>query len=121
MGDAKLTMLAGAWFGWSGALFTLGAGAIQGTVITLIMLATGNTLEEPEAVRQERQELQRELEALSPEERSQVIEQLGGDPLAEEPEEGIGMASIAFGPFLIIAIFECLLIGHERIFNWLLF
>ena len=31
LGDAKLTMLAGAWFGWPGAVFVLMAGAIQGT------------------------------------------------------------------------------------------
>lgn len=31
LGDAKLVALAGAWFGWPGALFVLFAGAIQGS------------------------------------------------------------------------------------------
>ena len=32
LGDAKLVALAGAWLGWPGAVFTLLAGAVQGTV-----------------------------------------------------------------------------------------
>ena len=35
LGDAKLMLLAGAWFGWKGALFALLAGAVQGTVAVL--------------------------------------------------------------------------------------
>jgi len=40
--------------------------------------------------------------------------------LLEEAGEGVGRARIAFGPFLILAILETLLIGRERIFGWLL-
>lgn len=120
MGDAKLTMLAGAWFGWDGAVFVLCAGAIQGTVITLLMLASGHSLEEPEAVKREREELRAELAALPEDERAELEKELGRDPLAEEPEDGLGRARIAFGPFLILAILECLLVGHERIFDWFL-
>jgi leader peptidase (prepilin peptidase)/N-methyltransferase len=120
MGDAKLTMLAGAWFGWTGALFVLAAGAIQGSVITLLMIASGQTLDEPEAVKREREELRAELETLPEAERAALEKELGRDPLAEEPSEGLGMARIAFGPFLILAILECLLIGPERLFRLLL-
>lgn len=120
MGDAKLTMLAGAWFGWSGALFVLGAGAIQGTIIIMLMLATGQSLDEPEAVKLEREELRSELAKLPEEERAALEEELGRDPLAEEPGEGLGRMRVAFGPFLILAILECLLVGHERLFNYLL-
>ncbi len=119
LGDAKLTMLAGAWFGYPGALFVLGAGAIQGTVAALAIVASGKTIEEPEAVRREREELRAEMEKMSAEERAEVEKELARDPLADEPEEGLGKARIAFGPFLILAILECLLIGRERIFGWI--
>jgi len=113
LGDAKLLMLAGAWFGWSGALFVLGAGAIQGTIAAALTLLFRGKLEEPEAVRREREELKKEMEALSPEERAEVEKELAEDPLAEEAGEGLGQARIAFGPFLILATIECLFVGRD--------
>jgi leader peptidase (prepilin peptidase)/N-methyltransferase len=113
LGDAKLLMLAGAWFGWKGALFVLGAGAVQGVVAVLVMLLFGKKLDDPEAVRREREELKKELESLSPEERAEVEKELADDPLAEEPEGGLGKARVAFGPFLILATLECLLASRE--------
>ena len=119
LGDAKLTMLAGAWFGYPGALFVLGAGAVQGTVAALAIVISGKKIEEPEAVKREREELRAELATMSEKERAEVEKELALDPLADEPEEGLGKARIAFGPFLILAILECLLIGRERIFGWI--
>lgn len=115
LGDAKLLMLAGAWLGWAGALFVLGAGAIQGTIAAMVTLARRGKLEEPEAVRREREELRAELEAMSPEERAEVEKELAADPLADEPGEGVGQARIAFGPFLILATLECLLLGKDTL------
>jgi leader peptidase (prepilin peptidase)/N-methyltransferase len=120
LGDAKLLMLAGAWFGWGGALIVLGAGAIQGTIAVILLSLSGRSLEEPEAVKREREELRAELEALSDEERAEIEAEIGADPLAEEPEEGFFNARLAFGPFLILAILEQLLIGKDRIMGWLL-
>jgi len=120
LGDAKLLMLAGAWFGWGGALLVLGGGAIQGTIAVVVLSLTGKRLEEPEAVKREREELRAELEALSDEERAELEKELGADPLAAEPEEGFFNARLAFGPFLILAILECLLIGPDRILSWLI-
>ena len=120
LGDAKLLMLAGAWFGWGGALLVLGGGAIQGTLGVIALSLSGKTLEEPEAVKREREELRAEIEALSEEERAELEAELGADPLAEEPEEGFFNARLAFGPFLILAILECLLIGPQRILSWLI-
>jgi leader peptidase (prepilin peptidase)/N-methyltransferase len=113
MGDAKLLALAGAWFGWGGALFVLGAGAIQGTIATMGVLLFRGKIEEPEAVKREREEIQRELEAMSPEERAEAEKELAEDPLTEEAGEGVGQARIAFGPFLILATIECLLLGRD--------
>ncbi len=113
MGDAKLLALAGAWFGWGGALFVLGAGAVQGTIATMGVLLFRGKIEEPEAVKREREEIQRELSAMSPEDRAEAEKELADDPLTEEAGEGVGQARIAFGPFLILATIECLLLGRD--------
>lgn len=118
LGDAKLLMLAGAWFGWSGALFVLGAGAMQGTLGAIAMLLFRGKIEEPEAVKQEREEIRKELEAMSPEERAEAEKELAEDPLAEEAGEGLGQARIAFGPFLALAILEALFVGRETIASY---
>jgi leader peptidase (prepilin peptidase)/N-methyltransferase len=120
LGDAKLLALAGTWLGPSGAVFVLGAGAIQGTAAALLMILSGRTPGEPEAVKREREELRAELEAMSDDERAAVLAELAHDPLAEEPEDGLGKARIAFGPFLILGILECLFIGRERMLSALL-
>jgi leader peptidase (prepilin peptidase)/N-methyltransferase len=111
LGDAKLVMLAGAWFGWQGAVFTLLAGALQATLFVAALLLSGTKLQEPEAVRQERAELLRELAEAGPEERSLLEAELKGDLLLEEPEAGLGKARLPFGPFLVLAILELLVLG----------
>lgn len=122
MGDAKLLMLAGAWFGWGGALFVLLAGAVQGTIAAIVMVLTGRKIEEPEAVRKEREELKKELEQMSPEEREELERELKDDPLAEEAGSGLGQARLAFGPFLALATLECLFVGRylfETYWSWI--
>jgi leader peptidase (prepilin peptidase)/N-methyltransferase len=123
LGDAKLVMLAGAWFGWQGAVFTLLAGAVQATAVVLTVYLTHGQLEEPEAVRLERAELEQELAQLPPEERALVEQELAGDPLASEPEAGFGKARVAFGPFLVLSALELLLFGafiREELSAWML-
>jgi len=120
MGDAKLTMLAGAWFGWVGALFVLAAGALQGTLAVIVMLLAGKRPEEPETVQRWREEQLEELERLPEEERRKLEAELRLDPLATPPGEGLTQARIAFGPFLILATLELLLIGPRRILSWVL-
>lgn len=123
LGDAKLVMLAGAWFGWPGALFTLLFGAVQATVVIISVYLVRGRIDEPEAVKQERAEIERALAEASPEERAEIEKELEGDPLADEPEEGFGKARIAFGPFLILAALELLVFGgfiREEIFGWVL-
>jgi leader peptidase (prepilin peptidase)/N-methyltransferase len=113
MGDAKLTMLAGAWFGWPGAAFTLLAGAVQGTLGALVILLTKGKIEEPEAVRVDREELTRAA-AAGDEDAQRVLEE---DPLAQPQGEGIGQARLPFGPFLILALLEYLFVG-DRLVGW---
>jgi leader peptidase (prepilin peptidase)/N-methyltransferase len=119
LGDAKLLALAGAWFGWGGALFVLGAGAIQGSVVAIATLLIRGKIEEPEAVRAEREAIRQELLAMSPEEREAAEKELAEDPLAEEAEEGAGQARVAFGPFLVLATLECLLFGRELLATYM--
>jgi leader peptidase (prepilin peptidase)/N-methyltransferase len=111
LGDAKLVMLAGAWFGWQGAVFTLLAGAVQGTIVTIGVYLAQGRIEEPEAVRLEREQRQRELGELPEAERAELERELALDPLALPPEPGLGKARLAFGPFLVLAALEFLLFG----------
>ncbi|MCU0691241.1 MAG: prepilin peptidase [Polyangiaceae bacterium] len=123
LGDAKLLMAAGAWFGWRGALFVLLAGSVQGTIAAVAMLAAGGKIEVPQAVQREREELLREVAAIEdPRDRARAEEELGQDPVFEPGGGGLGRARIAFGPFLALSIIEYLLVGPlllEHLGPWL--
>jgi leader peptidase (prepilin peptidase)/N-methyltransferase len=112
LGDAKLLMLAGAWLGWPGALFTLSAGAVQGTVFALAIYVARGKIDEPEEVRREREQARREIERLHGEERRLAEAERALDPLANEPESGLGKARLAFGPFLAVGAIEYLFFGQ---------
>lgn len=112
LGDAKLVMLAGAWFGWQGAVFALLGGAVQATVVALAVYLARGRIDEPEAVVRERRELQALLESSTGQEREQLEREIARDPLAFEPEAGLGKARLAFGPFLALATVEYLLFGE---------
>jgi leader peptidase (prepilin peptidase)/N-methyltransferase len=112
LGDAKLVMMAGAWFGWPGALFALLAGAVQGTIAAAILLLVHGRIEEPEAIQKERRETAEALAQMLPEERAAAEAELLHDPIYEELEgAGVGLARIAFGPFLALAMLEYLFLG----------
>ena len=112
LGDAKLVMMAGAWFGWSGAMFALLAGAVQGTIAALVVLLVHGRIDEPAAVQKEREETEQSLARMSAEERKAAEAELGRDPLYEAaPAGSIGLARIAFGPFLALAMLEYMFVG----------
>ncbi|MEO8905101.1 MAG: prepilin peptidase [Polyangiaceae bacterium] len=111
LGDAKLVMLAGAWFGWQGALFALLGGAVQASFTALAVYLARGRLDEPESVIRERQELRALLESTEGEERAELEREMARDPLAFEPEAGLGKARLAFGPFLALATIEYMLFG----------
>lgn len=115
MGDAFLVMLAGAWFGWRGVLFTLFAGAVQGTIAVIFTTLIKGKIEEPEEVKKEREAILAEIAELPEEEREQAMKEWKeADPIAEEAGEGL-QARVAFGPFLCIAVIEFLLFGQTII------
>jgi leader peptidase (prepilin peptidase) / N-methyltransferase len=111
LGDAKLVMLAGAWFGWFGAAFSLLAGAVQATAVMLALLAAGRKIEEPATVIEERRALREALEQAEGAEREALERELEDDPLAKEPEPGLGGARLAFGPFIVLAVLEFMFYG----------
>lgn len=108
LGDAKLLALVGAWLGWRAVVFALFAGSLQGTVAAIVTMVRHGKIEEPEAVRAEREAAESAGEALDPEE----------DPVALPPEPGFGGARIAFGPFLILGALEFLLFGRTLLQRW---
>jgi leader peptidase (prepilin peptidase)/N-methyltransferase len=107
LGDAKLMMLVGAWFGVPGALFVLLAGSLQGSLYAGAILLFRGRIDEPQAVREDREELAR-LASEGDEEARQALEE---DPLGDPQAEGVGQARIPFGPFLILGILEFLFFG----------
>ena len=117
LGDAKLVMLAGSFFGWQGAAFALFAGAVQATVATLVLLATRGRIDEPESVVAQRAALLSAAQAGDDEARKELEQ----DPLANPPEEGILAARMPFGPFLCLATIEWMLFAGRiyEMFPWL--
>ncbi|MGO9833523.1 MAG: prepilin peptidase [Polyangiaceae bacterium] len=107
VGDAKLVMLAGAWFGWPGAAFALFAGAAQATIAALVLFLAQGKIDEPEAVRADREALQR----AAAEGDAEAKEALDEDPLGTAPGTGIMASRLPFGPFLCLAIIEWMLAG----------
>lgn len=101
MGDAKLLMLAGAWFGALGAVLVLFAGALQGTLGAAITLLVRGRIEDPIAVQRDLETLERAAEAGDDE----ALAILKEDPLAVRPD-GIMTSRVPFGPFLILGCLE---------------
>ncbi len=114
LGDAKLVMLAGAWFGWPGVVFAVFAGAVQATTAALIVLGVRGKIEEPESVRKDREEL--EVAAAGGDDDAKQA--LADDPLGKPPAEGILAARMPFGPFLCLAILEWMLAGEWVTQQW---
>lgn len=119
LGDAKLLMVAGAWFGWRGALFALMGGSVLGTVVTVLVLLVRGKLEEPETVQRERAEAQALLDATEGEERAALEAELARDPLMAEAPSGLGGIRLAFGPFLVVATLAFLFVGPAVAALWL--
>jgi leader peptidase (prepilin peptidase)/N-methyltransferase len=119
LGDAKLLMLTGAWFGWTGVLFALLVGSLLGTLTAIAVYVTRGRLEEPESVVREREELREALEQLEGQERADFEAELALDPLFAEPGAGLGQARLAFGPFLAVATLAYLFVGESLIDEYL--
>jgi leader peptidase (prepilin peptidase)/N-methyltransferase len=80
LGDAKLVALAGAWFGWPGAVVTVLGGAFQGTIAAGLAYLFGWKPKLPDAVVEDL----KELEELAAKGDQEAIQALAEDPLTEE-------------------------------------
>lgn len=110
LGDAKLLMMAGAFFGIYGVFWTLLAGAVQGTLGAIVIWLLRGKIGLPEGVKEELAELRKAAEA-GDEEAKEILEE---DPLAEADDpEKVGLARMAFGPFLALSFIEFLLLGDD--------
>lgn len=103
LGDAKLLALAGAWFGWQGAVFVLFAGAFHGLLYVIVLKVFGIEPKLPDSVLEDHAELQKAADEGDEEARQALLD----DPLAEAHAG----ARMPFGPFLILACFELLFAG----------
>lgn len=106
LGDAKLIALAGAWLGPLGALLTLFAASLQGTLFAILTLLSQGSIKESPAVAEQRRELLEAIERAEGAEREALERELRNDPLALPPEEAPGGPRIAFGPFIALSIIE---------------
>jgi leader peptidase (prepilin peptidase) / N-methyltransferase len=121
LGDAKLVALAGVWFGWQGAVFTLLAGAAQGTLILMAVMLGRGKLEEPKAVQLEREAAERALAAAEGEERERLAREMAEDPVLSSPAaKGLAGARVPFGPFLVLGILEYQLFGESVLLPFIL-
>lgn len=117
LGDAKLVMLAGSFFGWQGAAFALFAGATQATVAGIVLLTTRGRIDEPSGVLAQREALVSAAQAGD----EDAKKELELDPLARPPENGLLSARMPFGPFLCLATIEWMLFAARirEAFPWL--
>lgn len=83
MGDAKLLALAGAWFGWPGAVFVLLAGSVQGSVYAGVTYLLGIEPKLPDAVLEDIAELEKAAAAGDDEAKKALAE----DPLTEDEND----------------------------------
>lgn len=102
-GDAKLLLFIGAATGWHGAIFALVAGAVQGALVSIVLLLSGKSVtpEIPKDVLAH----EAKLDGLTPEEAAAEL------AAAEPPPAHAGQLKVPFGPFLALAALEFLLFG----------
>lgn len=90
LGDAKLLLMLGPWLGPMGLVWTIGAGAVQGILVSVPLAVTGRSM------------ATRSLEEVA-----------GDDPLlavSEDDEDRVMAQRVPFGPFLAVAALEWILL-----------
>lgn len=97
LGDGKLLFMVGAFTGTPGLAWTIGAGALQGLLVSVPMLLTGRDVANTD-----------------------LQEVHGDDPdLGEEdPDAGVMGVRVPFGPFLALAAFEYVMLKPQLLDLW---
>jgi leader peptidase (prepilin peptidase) / N-methyltransferase len=125
IGDAKLSLLAGAWLGWEGAISVLFLGALQSVIAAVIMRGFGLRYTMPASVRKELDDL-RARAARGDEEAKRDLEDdpmTGVQEVQEVAQETLLSARLPLGPFLALACIETLFLRRlivEHVFGWLM-
>lgn len=101
LGDAKLLLMVGAFTGAQGLVWTIGAGALQGVLVSVPMLLMGRRIANTD------------------------LHDVHGDDdptLGERDPEALGANAVPFGPFLAVAALEFVLLKThiESLTQWLL-
>jgi leader peptidase (prepilin peptidase)/N-methyltransferase len=79
----------------------------------VVAIASGGKLEEPEAVRQQREEMRQAIAAAEGEERKALEEEFAKDPIAADPSGSLWTSRVSFGPFLCLGMLEYMLLARE--------
>ena len=119
LGDAKLTLMAGAWHGVAGALFVLFLGALQQALAAILMRVLGITYEEPESVKAELEQLRARADAGDEDAKGELAD----DPMAGEARDGAFGMRLPLGPFLALGCIEVLFLRRwllEHVVGWLM-
>jgi len=119
LGDAKLALMAGAWFGVAGAPFVLFFGALQSALTAAAMRALGVSYGIPESVAAELRELRARADAGDEEAKSELAD----DPMAGDEREGTLGMRLPLGPFLALGCVEVLFLRVwlvENVLGWLM-
>jgi leader peptidase (prepilin peptidase) / N-methyltransferase len=125
LGDAKLSLLAGAWLGWEGAIAVLFLGALQSVIAAVVMRALGLRYTVPASVKKEIDDL-RARASKGDEEAKRDLED---DPMAMAKDDdapssaALLSARLPLGPFLALACIETLFLRRqivEHVFGWLM-
>jgi leader peptidase (prepilin peptidase)/N-methyltransferase len=101
LGDGKLLFMVGAFAGVRGLVWTIGAGAVQGLLVSVPMLLMGRRIA------------------------STALEDVHGDDPElgkEDPDAGVMGVRVPFGPFLALAAFELVLLRRqlEGLWAWMM-
>lgn len=137
-GDSKLLMFVGAFLGWKGAAFALVGGAIQGLVISGLMLALGKRMspasdEEPAAAPIERDDTWvapapfelADGTKVEVKEQNRVLEirdrgaRLLWEHVVDPDEQRMLRRAIPFGPFIALGALEFLFFGERLVSAYL--
>ena len=113
-GDSKLFMMIGAFLGYRAVIFSLLAGAMQGTATALILYLSGKPLAPTPPPRAGDEEITAKTGPNSESEDASAADE------EEEPEPNV--PKIPFGPFLALGALEFLFFGEKIInayWNWL--
>ncbi len=115
LGDAKLAILAGAWFGPIGAVLVLFGGVALMPLAAFALRAAGAPYQVPESVQADIAELRARAEAGDEE----AARELEDDPMAADVADGALSARMPLGPFLALACLV-LLFTRRYVEPWLL-